>query len=99
MSTLESLEQDRIEGGLAALDRRLLPLEAGLAALPVVRLDVAQVEQLRHGQRFILAGTITLPLCQAVDGNGRLIALVAIGVDGGISVRRGFNPPAQTVAS
>ena len=95
MVTLESLEQDKAQGGFAALDRLLLPLEAGLTALPLVRLDATQVQRLRHGQRLTLAGITSSPLCRAVDDNERLIALIAVGVNGEITVRRGFNPSAS----
>ncbi|MDR3387782.1 MAG: tRNA pseudouridine(55) synthase TruB [Rudaea sp.] len=95
MLTLERLEHDRSEGGLAAIDRRLLPLEAGLAALPTVHLDAIQARRLRHGQRLTLADARSLPLCRAVDDDERLIALAAVGAEGDIAVLRGFNLPAS----
>ena len=52
MHTLEELEQVAAGGGEDALDRLLLPLEAGLAGFPRVRLDEQEAVRLRHGQRL-----------------------------------------------
>ena len=94
MYTLEALQRVRDEGGNAALDALLLPLEAGLDALPVLHLDDAQALLLRQGKRFVQAALAAEPLCPALDADGRLVALVEIGADGEVRVRRGFNPPA-----
>jgi tRNA pseudouridine55 synthase len=90
MHTLESLEQIAIEGGLAALDRLLLPIEAGLGALPALHLDAEQARRLRHGQRLSLPGQGPLPLCRALDAQGRLVALVRLDTDGMVDILRGF---------
>jgi tRNA pseudouridine55 synthase len=93
MSTLEQLEEARATGGYPALDALLVPLEQGLALLPAVPLDAAQAQCLRHGQRLNLADFAPLPLGRALDGDGRLVALVEIAPDGDTRVRRGFNAP------
>jgi tRNA pseudouridine55 synthase len=95
MVTLETLQRLVVDGDFAAIDRLLLPLEDGLAAVPALRLDSVQAQRLRHGQRLNLADTPPLPLGRALDDEGQLIALVEVGADGNIAVRRGFNPPAS----
>ena len=93
MHTLESLEQIAADGGPAALDRLLLPIEAGLGALPALHLDAEQARRLRHGQRLNLPGQGPLPLCQAMDAQGRLVALVRLDVEGTAAIVRGFAAP------
>ncbi|HET6604408.1 MAG TPA: tRNA pseudouridine(55) synthase TruB [Xanthomonadaceae bacterium] len=75
MWTLEQLQQLAADRGETGLEAALLPLEAGLAALPRVDLDAAQEALLRHGQ--------AVPVVHAEDGpawaagsDGRAIALV-----------------------
>ncbi|MGH8040619.1 MAG: tRNA pseudouridine(55) synthase TruB [Rudaea sp.] len=92
MHTLAALEQTLVDGGLPALDRLLLPLEAGVGALPALQLDAAQAARLRQGQKFIVAGQPPASLCRALDTQGRLAALVAVDAAGTVRVRRGFNP-------
>ena len=91
MMTLDALLGLQQEGDFTALDRLLLPLEEGLAALPALHLDAVQAQQLNHGQRLILSDAPAVPVCRALDGNGRLIALVEVRAGGEIVVRRGFN--------
>jgi tRNA pseudouridine55 synthase len=93
MHTLESLEQIAADGGPAALDRLLLPIEAGLGALPALHLDAEQARRLRHGQRLSLPGQRPLPLCRAMDAQGRLVALVRLDVEGTAAIVRGFAAP------
>jgi len=93
MHTLESLEQIAADGGLAALDRLLLPIEAGLGALPALHLDAEQARRLRHGQRLSLPGQGPLPLCRAMNAQGRLVALVRLDVEGTVAIVRGFAAP------
>lgn len=92
MHTVAALEQTFVDGGVAALDRLLLPLEAGVGALPALQLDEAQVLRLRQGQKFSLTAQHPVDLCRALDAQGRLVALVAVDADGVVRVRRGFNP-------
>jgi len=92
MATLDVLQRLSADGDFVAIDRLLLPLEEGLAALPTLHLDAAQVQQLRHGQRLILPDAAVLPLGRALDGDERLVALVEVRIGGEVAVRRGFNP-------
>jgi tRNA pseudouridine55 synthase len=93
MHTLESFEQVDAAGGPAALDRLLLPIEAGLGALPALHLDPEQTRRLRHGQRLSLPGQGPQPLGRALDAQGRLIALVRLDADGTVTIVRGFAAP------
>ncbi len=92
MQTLAALEQTLADGGVPALDRLLLPMEAGVGTLPALQLDQTQALRLRQGQKFSVAGQPAVGLCRALDAQGRLVALVAVDVDGAVRVRRGFNP-------
>ena len=90
MHTLDELERVSAAGGTAALDCLLLPVEAGVGALPALPLDAEQVRRLRHGQRFAMPDLGPMPLCRALDGQGRLVALVRLDPDGTVVVVRGF---------
>lgn len=94
MHTLEALQRVLADAGSAALDALLLPLEAGLGALPALRVDDQQALMLRQGKRFVQAGSGGQALCRALDAHGRLVALVEIAADGEVRVRRGFNSAA-----
>lgn len=91
MHTLDELERLADEGGMAALDRLLLPIEAGVAALPSLPLDAEQTRRLRHGQGFSISGHAPMPLCRALDAQGRLLALAQVDADETVHVLRGFN--------
>ena len=81
MHTLEELEQVAEEGGEAALDRLLLPLEAGLAGFPRIELEAADVVRLRHGQRL----RIPAPPADARNAPGQaggVLEVAAFGPDG-----------------
>ena len=93
MTTLDALLQMQVDGDFSALDRLLLPLEEGLAALPALHLDPVQAQMLRHGQRLIMPEAAESGLSRALDGDGHLIALVEVRTGGEIAVRRGFNAP------
>ncbi len=95
MHTLEELAQILADGGQAALDRHLLPLEQGLSALPAAVLDPVQAQRLRHGQPLTLEAAVSSPLTRALDDGGRLVALIAVGNDGRVTVHRGFNASAS----
>ncbi len=90
MHTLEELERIAADGGTAVLDRLLLPVEAGVDALPALQLDAEQVRRLRHGQRLNLPGQEPLPLGRALDAQDRLVALVRLDAEGTASIVRGF---------
>jgi tRNA pseudouridine55 synthase len=58
------------EGALAA---RVVPPATALGGMPEVRLDPEEVEALAHGRQ--VARRAPAPLCRAVDGQGRLVAV------------------------
>ncbi len=93
MMSLDALLGLQQEGDFTVLDRLLLPLEEGLAALPALHLDAVQSQQLHHGQRLILPDAPVVSVCRALDSSHRLIALVEVRAGGEIAVRRGFNVP------
>jgi tRNA pseudouridine55 synthase len=88
MVTLAELEACSVDG-VEALDRLLLPIEAGLAAYPEVVLDEAQGLRLRQGQPVQLGGDPGI--CLARSSEGRLLALAERGADGLLRTLRGFN--------
>ncbi|KGI78171.1 tRNA pseudouridine(55) synthase TruB [Oleiagrimonas soli] len=91
MWTLDAL-REKAEQGPEALNACLLPLDAGLAHLPRLDLDIAQSEALGHGQTVQM--TSTEPgLCRAYAADGRLLALAETGPNGALQVKRGFNLP------
>jgi tRNA pseudouridine55 synthase len=92
MTTLDTLQNLQADGDFSALDALLLPLEAGLEALPVLPVTVEQAVLLKQGKRFVQDELSNAPLCRALDDDARLIALVEIGAAGEVRVRRGFNP-------
>ncbi|MBS0571435.1 MAG: tRNA pseudouridine(55) synthase TruB [Proteobacteria bacterium] len=91
MHALQALEQAHADGGFAALDRLLLPLEAGLSALPLIALDDVQATRLRHGQALAMPDAPACPRARACDPAGRLVALVRVEAGGAIRVVRGFS--------
>lgn len=92
MFDLETLESRQAQGGNAAIDTLLLPIESGLVGLPALQLDSVQSAQLRHGQRMRVAVPCSSGLHRALNPQGQLVALVGIAEDGLVSVTRGFNP-------
>jgi tRNA pseudouridine55 synthase len=96
MWTLAQLAALAAEKGTVGLDSLLVPLDRGLQALPALHLSAEQAAQLRQGKRFVQTGAGPLTLCRALDPSGQLVALVEIGPDSEVRVRRGFNmSPAQ----
>jgi tRNA pseudouridine55 synthase len=88
MTTLAELEALAGEGE-AALDQRLLPVEAGLTAFPVVILDESDSRRLHQGQpvqRRLEAGTWV-----AKSAAGHLLALAEARPDGTLRSSRRFN--------
>ncbi len=76
----------------AALDACLLPLEAGLAGYPQVRVDAASADRLRHGQVVEHAAAGVSGPCVAMDHAGNVVALAESDASGRLHPRRGFNP-------
>lgn len=78
-----------------ALDRLLLPLEEGLAAYPMVRVDASAVVRLRQGQSVELAQPVARGPCVALDESGCAVALADCDEAGRLRALRGFNRPAS----
>ena len=90
MHTLGELETLSAEGGLAALDALLMPLEAGLAGFPQIRVQDADATRLRQGQLVQVTGAAAGRYI-ALDERGSAVALVECASDGCLRSQRGFN--------
>lgn len=93
MVTLDQL-QDAAAAGDAALQALVLPVQAGLADLPVVRLDASQSVVMRYGQPVVLASAPCLGRCVVFADDGALLAMGEVDPLGCLRIRRGFNLPA-----
>ena len=74
MFTIEALEAAAAEGGEAALDALLLPVEAGLVHFEAVHVDADQARRLGHGQPVPVAGEIATNL-NLLGPDGRSLGL------------------------
>ena len=92
MVTLEQLQQAAGQGD-AALERWLLPMEAGLADVPVLRLDAARSQAVAQGRQIVLEPSPGPGRCALQADDGRLLALVEVDESGRIRILRGFNLP------
>jgi len=92
MVTLAELEQAAGQGE-AAIDALLLPLSAGLADLPALRLDESQALAIGQGQQIPWPGRPEPGWRAAVAPDGRLLALVEPDDAGRVRIIRGFNLP------
>lgn len=92
MHTLETLEHLLLRDGREAIDALLLDTDAGLAALPLRRLDADQAQRLALGQPVAGCGDAS-ELCRVHDAGGRLLALGDVDAGGVLRVRRGLNLP------
>jgi tRNA pseudouridine55 synthase len=92
MVTLDEMTRVSNESGREALDAMLLPVDAGVAALPAVTLDVGQAARFAQGQVLAL-GLDAVDTCRVHAADGRLIALGSIDGGGILRVRRGLNLP------
>lgn len=92
MVTLAELEQAAGQGE-AALDALLLPLSAGLAELPALRLDPSQALAVAQGQQIPWPGSPEQGSSAAFAPDGRLLALVEPDPAGRLRIIRGFNLP------
>jgi tRNA pseudouridine55 synthase len=95
MWTLEAL-QALAERGEHSLDACLLPIEAGMAAWPEVRVTASQALRLGQGQGvdgdFRPAGSVAI-----VDESGRALGLGQVAADGSLRPQRLFAWAAQQV--
>jgi tRNA pseudouridine55 synthase len=91
MHTLEALRALREGEGEAALDARLLPIEAALSGQPELVLDAAQARALGRGQPVRLPPDARGDLLRvARDEAGRALGLVHLRPDGHVKVQRLF---------
>jgi tRNA pseudouridine55 synthase len=97
MWTLEGLEQLREHAGERVLDACLLPIEAGMASWPEVRVSAAQAQRLGRGQGlrgpYKPAGQVAL-----LDEAGRGLGLGEVDAEGGLRPARLFRWAAATGA-
>jgi tRNA pseudouridine55 synthase len=92
--TLKELALLREESGEEALHAALLPVEAGLAALPALAVSAADAQRLALGQAVIVRGR-DAPIFEgpvAVSAQGALIALAEI-EQGALKPKRIFHLP------
>jgi tRNA pseudouridine55 synthase len=91
MWTMEALEGLREHAGERVLDACLLPVEAGMASWPTVRVSEAQAERLRHGQAlrgpYKPQGQVAM-----LDERGCGLGLGEVDADGGLRPVRLFRP-------
>jgi tRNA pseudouridine55 synthase len=90
MYTLDELESARLAGP-EALAAMLLPMDAGLAALPALHLDAADTARLRFGQPFAKADETWTGACRVYADDGKLAAIAERDADGIVRVKRGIN--------
>lgn len=93
MVTLDQLRA-AADTGPDPLDACLLPVDAGLAHIPRVELDVPQTRVLGFGQPVPLGEGADSGRCGVWGADGRLMALGEVAPDGMLRVLRGFNLPA-----
>lgn len=91
MTSLDALQKLQADGDFTEIDRLLLPIETGLAAVPALSVSAEQALQLQQGKRLTQPELASRALCRALDPGGRLVALVEIDGGGEVRVRRGFN--------
>jgi tRNA pseudouridine55 synthase len=90
MLTLDQLQALAETGGEAALDARLLPVEAGLAHFPALALDADQARRLGQGQVLAISGMAPAETINITDLNGRSLGLGELREDGSLRPRRLF---------
>ena len=89
--TLSTLEQLRAEGGEAALDKLLLPMESGLAQWPGVRLSSDAAFYLRQGQPVLVPHAPTTGWVRLYMGEKQFLGVGEILDDGRVAPRRLLN--------
>lgn len=92
MLTLDELQAAAGQGDEALL-ACLLPVAAGLADLPALRLDEAQSMAISRGQQIILTCPPDTQRCAAFASDGALLALLELDEQGRARIIRGFNLP------
>ena len=98
MFTLEQLEALRGQGE-DALERCLLPLEAGLVEFPRVVLDASQARRLGQGQRIALTAGSEPGMTAVYDEQGRALGLGEVDAAAVLHPSRVFSCTAQAAAT
>ena len=91
---LESLAGDR-----SALEQLLLPVDAGLQALPAVQLVMDEAFYFRHGHAVGHAGPEISGLVRVYDAKAGFLGVGEVLIDGRVTPRRLFTGEAQTNVS
>lgn len=86
--TLEELERVHAEGGNEALDRFLLPVDAGLEHWPLLQLSEHSAYYWLHGQPVRAPEAPKFGLLRVQDHQGRFIGIGEVTDDGRIAPRR-----------
>ncbi|MCR6495916.1 tRNA pseudouridine(55) synthase TruB [Thermomonas sp. S9] len=90
MWTLEGLEQLREQAGERVLDACLLPIEAGMASWPEVRVNAAQAQRLGRGQGLRGPYPPRGRQVAILDEQGRGLGLGEVDTEGGLRPTRLF---------
>lgn len=96
MWTLEGLEQLREQAGERVLDACLLPIEAGMASWPEVRVNTAQAQRLGRGQGLRGPYPSRGRQVAMLDEQGRGLGLGEVDAEGGLRPVRLFRWAAIT---
>lgn len=91
MVTLERLRQGLLEGGQAAIDALLLPVESALAGWPAVQLTANLVYYVRQGQAVQVSQAPTHGLVRLSGPEGEFIGVGHILDDGRVAPKRLFH--------
>lgn len=86
--TLEELEKIHAEGGNEALDRFLLPVDAGLEHWPLVQLSEHSAYYWLHGQPVRAPEVPKFGMLRVQDHEGRFIGIGEVVEDGRLAPRR-----------
>ena len=88
MQTMAQLEATAADGGHAALDRLLLPIESGLVQWPGVTLSGDAAFYLRQGQPVLVPQAPTEGWVRLYEGESRFLGMGEILDDGRVAPRR-----------
>lgn len=88
MLTLDELEAIAADGGTAALDARLLPIDAVLDDLPAVRLVDTVAFYLRQGQPVVVPKAPTQGLLRLYDRHEQFLGVGEMSEDGRVAPKR-----------
>jgi len=86
--TLEELEKAHAEGGNEALDRFLLPVDAGLEHWPLLQLSEHSAYYWLHGQPVRAPEMPKFGMLRVQDHEGRFIGIGEVAEDGRLAPRR-----------